>query len=98
MVWYRQICVASHNQALEKLTLVGDGDNRGVNSTALTWEQRQPLQCLSNGYYLLKEIDFQSFSNCKLSTYDVIYLVNHSIRLENVRLYKCNICDDGFII
>ena len=35
---------------------------------------------------------------CKLSASDVIYLVNHSIHLEVLKLVGSNICDDGLII
>ena len=43
----------------------------------------------------MKRIDLNYY---KLSTSDISYLVNHSIHLEYLRLYRCKICDDGIII
>ena len=90
--------IGNYNLALEKLSLRGingsDNDFNDINSV-LTREQCQSLQCLSNGCPLLKDIEL---ANCKLSTTDVNYLVNHSIHLERLRFGSCNLCDDGLII
>ena len=83
-----------HNSALEKLQISVEDDGE-VNNTVLTNEQCQSLQCLSNGCPLLKKIWLRNF---KLSSSDISYLVNHSIHLETLVLYRCNICDDGLII
>ena len=65
------------------------------HGSVLTTEQTQSLQCLSNGCPLLKEMYIEY---CKLSTSDIRYLLNHSIHLEIINFYGCNICDDGLII
>ena len=89
-----------YNPILEKLALYGGYDDDGheediTTNTMLTRQQCQSFQCLSNGCPLLKDI---ILCNCKLSTSDVHYLVNHSIHLEELVLNRCNICDDGLII
>ena len=89
--------LGSHNPALETLSVwrFHDELEANGNDTALTNEQSQSLQCLSNGCPLLKEIQF---SNYKLSTSDISYLVNHCVHIEDLNLFFCNICDDGLII
>ena len=87
--------LGSHNSALERLCVTRMGEEDEANNIVLTREQSQSLQCLSNGCPLLKEAYFSSF---KLSTSDISYLVNHSIHLETLILYCCNICDDRLII
>ena len=42
-------CLGSHNPALEKLYVGRDVDANNGTKTVLTREQRQSLQCLSNG-------------------------------------------------
>ena len=89
-------CLGSHNSALEKLhieitydeedeasekLILCREDEVNDNDMALTNEQTQSLQCLSNGCPLLKEIKLR---NCILSTSDISYLVNHSIHLEKI--------------
>ena len=91
-------CLGSNNPALEDLKLLGiDGSNVEAtdNNSVLTWEQTQSLQCLLNGCRLLKDINLCNF---KLSTSDIIYLVNHSIHLLRFGFGCCNICDNGLII
>ena len=88
----------SYNPAIEKLTVwrhLNEVEEAIDNDIILTREQSQSLQYLSSGCPLLKIIEI---SDCKLSTPDVSYLVNHSIHLEVLRPYCCNICDDGLTI
>ena len=91
-------CLGSNNSALEKLSIgrnKKEENEANDNNIVLEREQTQSLQCLLNGCPLLKEIELYE---CKLSTSDVSYLLNHFLNLETLTFDDCDLCGDGLII